>query len=899
MTERLRAHLARNPGDDLADVAFTLQASRGAFALRRAIVVHGTDDAIAALDDPSRWLDHKTRRRNPKVRLVTSPDTPAEWWSQLEYAIDARIVSGGGGARTAGSEKPDAGLPDAAASDSDPATKAARDSALGALAEWLGRLGVSTLTGAAAAAASPGAPHQAAAEEIVVAPEGGTSAAEWLLGTVARIWLAGCAVDWAVLHGGAGRRVQLPTYPFRRHRYWVEPKPRASNGSDLLWPGPEQAGKTYDRSQWTYQPTWQPRPCRVTGLDERAGAAGPWLVFAADERGEALIRRLRQVGADVTAVRPGERFERTAAGDFAVRVAAKGDMRQLISGLADPPRAIVHAFSLADTGLSPAGEPAARRVAPPGVGAEASPGEDAVAGFDAGQESGFYSALALASALVDESGAAPRAEVALLTSGAVGVTGADLRHPEHATLAALPPSLAQENPRLRCRHIDVDAVPDGQLGLLTTQVLAAALSPYEGPMAVRAGEAWLRRYQPFPAGEPPEDDGPVRRGDTVLITGGLGDIGLVLSRHLAGKYGCQLVLTARSPLPPRAEWAQYLDAAPPAGDRAARHIANILDLEQRGAEVLAVSADAADPDQMRAVVAAANDRFGPIDVAVHAAGVQDANYFNYAHLVSRAACDAHLAAKVRGFHVLQNVLGEQAAGLRLTFSSLAAVLGGITLAPYAAANAALDAYARQARSRGAGQWITVDWDTWSIDPDRLAGHGPGVTDYAMVPAEALDVFERALAAGDRVGHLVISTGSLAARIQQWVTADLHDADGQDDDDTAERHPRPDLGTAYQPPREGIETILAEILVGRAGHRARGGARQLLRARRPLAGRDQPHRADPQGAGRRDPDHRAAGEPDDPPAGRPDRVRRAGRAARPGRGRRGRDRGDGRCDSLST
>jgi hypothetical protein len=109
----------------------------------------------------------------------------------------------------------------------------------------------------------------------------------------------------------------------------------------------------------------------------------------------------------------------------------------------------------------------------------------------------------------------------------------------------------------------------------------------------------------------------------------------------------------------------------------------------------------------------------------------------------------------------------------------------------------------------------VDWDTWSIDPDRLAGHGPGVTDYAMVPAEALDVFERALACGDQVGHLVISTGSLAARIQQWVTGDIHESDDAGDDDR-ERHPRPDLSTPYQAPAEGTETILAEIWSGVLG-----------------------------------------------------------------------------------
>jgi acyl carrier protein len=163
---------------------------------------------------------------------------------------------------------------------------------------------------------------------------------------------------------------------------------------------------------------------------------------------------------------------------------------------------------------------------------------------------------------------------------------------------------------------------------------------------------------------------------------------------------------------------------------------------------------------------------------------------------------------VRGLHVLQAVLGDQAADRRITLSSLAAILGGISLGPYAAANAALDAYTRVARIAGNGRWITVDWDTWNVDPDRMEGHGPGVTDFAMVPAEAVDVFERTLSAGDRVGHLVISTGSLGARFAQWVTGDIHD--GGDDADDRERHPRPDLNTPFVAPRDGTEAKLAEI-----------------------------------------------------------------------------------------
>nr|QEO74345.1 Beta-ketoacyl synthase [uncultured bacterium] len=51
-----------------------------------------------------------------------------------------------------------------------------------------------------------------------------------LLGALGQLWLAGAKIDWAKFHAGEKRRrVQLPTYPFERQRYWVE-RPRVTTG---------------------------------------------------------------------------------------------------------------------------------------------------------------------------------------------------------------------------------------------------------------------------------------------------------------------------------------------------------------------------------------------------------------------------------------------------------------------------------------------------------------------------------------------------------------------------------------------------------------------------------------------------------------------------------------------
>ena len=116
----------------------------------------------------------------------------------------------------------------------------------------------------------------------------------------------------------------------------------------------------------------------------------------------------------------------------------------------------------------------------------------------------------------------------------------------------------------------------------------------------------------------------LRRHGVYLITGGLGDLGLAISRHLARAYKASVILISRTPVPPRKEWSAILERGSDE-DRIVRMIRGIARIESAGGKVMVGAADVSNLAQMRAVVREAVKKFGTIHGVIHAAGISGLN----------------------------------------------------------------------------------------------------------------------------------------------------------------------------------------------------------------------------------------------------------------------------------
>jgi len=619
---------------------------------------------------------------------------------------------------------------------------------------------------------------------------------EFLLQGIGRLWLSGAEINWENVHRGERRRrVPLPTYPFEGQHHWLQPVPApdAAPSTQML------VHKNPNLSEWLYVPSWKRLLPWSVGTHEAAMPmedSRTWLVYA-DDAGLAsvLIARLRSAGRDVVTVAAGRRYQQLDPHTFTVDPENSQHHDALIRALQAQqslPDRIVHAWSI--TGIP-----------------SAQPEDDA---FSRAQALGFYSLLFLAKALAAHN---VEHEIRLfaLSNHVHEVCGTETLCPEKATLLGPCMVIRQEYPNIRVKSIDLDLSGHaGEFESAADLVLGEFLDSDSSLfVAYRNARRWVQTYEPVVLDKTRQGGWSFREGGVYLITGGLGKIGIAISEYLAERYRAKLVLVGRFSLPARESWDGWIRSHP-GDDPVHARIRTIEGIEKRGGEVLYLSASVSDASAMRRVVEQAYQRFGALHGVIHGAGIVGENGYREIKDSDCDFCDGHFEAKAHGVLVLEDVLEGKALDFCLLLSSLASVLGGIGQAAYASSNLYLDSFARWHNRSSPVPWLSVNWDVWRLhDHDTMdSGLGTTLKELGMSAAEATAMMETVLTLR-AAGQLVVSTGDLGARIDQWIKLESLNAQASAAGARPARpafSPRPDLQTNYDAPRDETERRIARV-----------------------------------------------------------------------------------------
>ncbi|HEY54466.1 MAG TPA: SDR family NAD(P)-dependent oxidoreductase, partial [Caldilineae bacterium] len=605
----------------------------------------------------------------------------------------------------------------------------------------------------------------------------------FLLEALGRLWMSGVRIDWSGFYEGERRRrLPLPTYPFERQRYWIEPQDAV-----FLQPrGIDTASERKDIADWFYLPSW-----KRSDLHQSLEMDGErrWLVFAGGAQQEhdfvtALVERL----GDVMVVQTGAAVGDHDSAAVVIDPDQQSDFDALLSSLRQQdklPTDIVLTWCLQG---------------------DSEPTNHAEV---------ITHLLHLTRSLGNEA-VGRSLNIHVLNSNMLDVTGEEPLSPDNAAVLGFCRVVSQERPGITCRVIDLPGLEVGspQTERLLDQLVGElAIFSEDVTVAYRGARRWVQTFEPIHLNEESSGWSRLRSGGVYLITGGLGRIGLVVAEYLAKEVQARLVLVGRTPMPERAQWAGWLESHG-TEDAVSKKIRSIQALEALGAEVLALSADVADIAQMERVLAAAYQRFGALHGVVHSAGLVGEEAMRPIDDTSPQLVMQHFRPKVHGLQVMARLLKHHVLDFVLVQSSLSSVLGGLGMAAYAAANSYVDAFVVKQSRLNHTRWLSVDWDGWRFDENGKASNvpvGSTLTDLAITPTEGAVALDRILSL-DHVSQIIVSTTDLDARLDQWVRPQPVVAEGEkaEADSTVALHPRPALKTNYIEPRTDLERSIVEL-----------------------------------------------------------------------------------------
>ena len=534
-----------------------------------------------------------------------------------------------------------------------------------------------------------------------------------LLDSLAQLYVRGVPVNWTGFDQNYPRRkVELPTYPFQRQRYWPDfganqegahGQVAAANSSQivkLLHQGDSEqlaqllaAELSEDEAKylpkllevlvrqhqkqleipylnnWLYEVEWQQKERERQTL---APPNGTWLILCdRNGVGQFLAQLLEQHGCKCLLVYAEASYQHPDPDTWHLNPSNPQDFERLLQeAVVSCGRSlckVVHLWSLETTHLEALTLPA----------------------LEQAQIWGCSSALHLLQALVKHQ---QNPQLWLVTRGTMPVNSI-LPNPTQAPLWGLGRAIALEHPQLWGGLIDLSSSSTSDSTSDEVGALLAEITDSQGEdhLALRDSQRYVARLIPGKLGLDSigNRQSAICNQSTYLITGGLGALGQKIARWMVEQGARHLLLTGRR--------SGSLDAQE-----------TIAFLEQAGAQVLIVTADVSNPEDVSRLLQAVKHSMPPLRGILHAAGVLEdgmllgQRWENFSRV---------MAPKVAGAWNLHLLTQDMPLDFFVCFSSVSALLGSPGQGNYAAANAFLDALAHYRRALGL-PGLSINWGPW-------------------------------------------------------------------------------------------------------------------------------------------------------------------------------------------
>lgn len=494
-------------------------------------------------------------------------------------------------------------------------------------------------------------------KSLVYCLDEGSGERSSVLKVVAALYESGAAINWRSLYSPQAQLVSLPSYPYRRRRYWIAsssavattPETTSRDGLDEAVP-----------DDWLYQLAWTEQ-ARHTSAIQSSSSRPFWVILDSEcGTGDRFGEHVRASGDKAIVVRRGAGFASTTADRFTVDPNSISPLLQKMGDLTTECQIVcfwpLDAVTIADTA--------------------------------AAAEALCTSVTRLFQSMLQHNGTL-RSRLWIVTRGAVLGGGDGTAGLSQAPLWGWGGTAGIEHTEAWGGLVDLD--PVGMIDEI--EELRAELSAEHGENQIalrREGRlvARLRRMA-----KPNGQVFRLRADRTYVVAGAFGGIGPLLAGWLTRRGARHLLLIGRS------------SASTDPGTRGDRML---RELKAGGVSVRTAVCDVADLQSLTAVLADCNREMPPMGGVFHAAA--DIGVDSILDLTGEKIAKA-FRPKVAGALNLDRLTRGLPLDFFVLFSSAVAVTGARAHAAYSAANSFLDAVA-EVRRRAGLQALSVSWGLW-------------------------------------------------------------------------------------------------------------------------------------------------------------------------------------------
>ncbi|MDJ0517580.1 MAG: type I polyketide synthase [Trichodesmium sp. MO_231.B1] len=495
-----------------------------------------------------------------------------------------------------------------------------------------------------------------------------------LLTSLSELYVRGVEVDWDRFDAGYSRqRLQLPTYPFQRERYWINEV--RSQKSEVRSRDEEISNKS-DFAELFYQVEWEEKALANVGLPTNL-TPGTWLIFA-ESNGhlwENLVDLLEKRGQTCIVVFAGE--ER-----WSIALKGEREMRQInparlqdFENLIDialitelpPCKGIVHLWSLETTPTS----------------------ETTIESLERDQLRNSGSVLHLVQALTKGvTSNLPKLWMVTQDAQPIKVKNEKEIEVTQAPLLGLGRVLAIEHPEVFGGLIDLTS-SEADVATMASTLLAEILYPDgETEIGIRGNKRYAARLTSSQVSSPANKID-LCSDATYLITGGNGALGLTFAKWMVKNGARNLVLVGRK------------DASAFAKEK-------IAQMETMGAKIVLARGDISLESDVQKIISDIAHLLPPLRGIMHLAGVLDDGVLQKQNWQRFAKV---MAPKVKGGWNIHRYTQNLPLDFFVCFSSIASVFGSPGQGNYAAANSYLDALTHYRQRMGLPS-LTLNWSLW-------------------------------------------------------------------------------------------------------------------------------------------------------------------------------------------